>query len=75
MPSVETVERIAPADAVAPSRSVLRALLDGADHPTWADGSLAVATLIAAYVSNERGHVPVRVSAGALPEDRAFPWA
>ena len=35
---------------------------------------LAVATLVAAYVSNESGHRPVPID-DCLPRDRVFPWA
>jgi len=70
---VETLA-IAPADAVAPTRAVLKALLNGHDYPSGADGRAAVAALVAAYVSNENGHVPVAINA-SLPAAREFPWA
>lgn len=74
MPWIEHTEKIAPADAVAPTRAVLRAVLRGEDPPTGEAGRLAVATLIAAYVSHEQGGSAVAVDA-ALPHDRVFPWA
>jgi predicted dehydrogenase len=74
MPGPRTERRIQPADAVAPTRAVLEALLGGRDIPTGADGRLAVATLVAAYVSDESGHRAVGIDSG-LPEGRAFPWA
>jgi predicted dehydrogenase len=74
MPHATRTEQIEPADALAPTRSVLKALLDGKSFPSGEDGRLAVATLVAAYLSDERGHVPVPVD-GALPRDRSFPWA
>jgi predicted dehydrogenase len=54
---------------------VLQALLDGASIPTGAEGKLAVQALVAAYVSNENGHVPVRLDDPALPRDKKFKWA
>ena len=74
MPNRREERRIAPADAVAPSRAVLEALLSGSSYPTGEEGRLAVAALVAAYVSDEQDHMPIRVDAG-LPADRAFPWA
>jgi predicted dehydrogenase len=74
MPNRHEERRIEPADAVAPTRSVLKALLAGSDYPTGEDGRLAVASLVAAYVSDETGHAPVAVDA-RLPADRTFPWA
>jgi len=74
MPSARTEQRIRPADAVAPTRAVLESLLRGSDYPSGEDGRLAVAVLVAAHVSDEGGHVPVRVDDG-LPAGRTFPWA
>ena len=74
MPSARTERRIRPADAVAPTRAVLEALLRGSGYPSGEDGRLAVAALVAAYVSNETGHTPVAIG-DALPAVRVFPWA
>ena len=74
MPNSTRTEQIAPADAVSPTRSVLEALLAGKNFPSGEDGRAAVATLVAAYESDERGHVPVAIDA-ALPGERKFPWA
>lgn len=74
MPAVETAQKITPADAVAPSRAVLEALLADKNPPSGADGRLAVAVLVAAYLSNENGNRAVAVD-GALPVSRVFPWA
>lgn len=74
MPSVETTKKITPADSVGPTRTVLEALLNGQNFPTGEEGRLAVATLVAAYVSDESGHLPVKVD-DHLPLDRKFPWA
>ena len=75
MPWVESVHKIEPADSVGPSRAVLDALLHDKNPPTGEDGRLAVAVLVAAYVSDENGHVPVRLDDPNLPRERVFPWA
>lgn len=73
-PSVNTTHFIAPADSIQPSKSVLKALLNGENYPTGEEGRLAVATLVAAYISHENGHIPVQIQE-KLPVDRIFPWA
>jgi predicted dehydrogenase len=75
MPAEILTRSITPADALAPTRSVLEALLNSRDCPTGEDGRLAVATLVAGYVSNENGHRTVKVDDADLPLDRQFPWA
>jgi hypothetical protein len=75
MPAVETAFQFGQADAVAPSRSVLDALLRGSDIPNGSDGRQAVAVLVAAHVSDEGGHVEVRTDDSSLPRERTFPWA
>jgi hypothetical protein len=67
-----TIIQVPPADAVAPSRCVLEALVNGRDYPTGEDGRAAVATLVAAHVSSENGHLPVGLD--DLPQDREFPY-
>jgi predicted dehydrogenase len=74
LPATETEERITLGDLVKPSAAVLDALIRGDGYPTAEDGRCAVATIVAAHVSDESGHVPVRVD-GDLPRERAFPWA
>lgn len=75
MPWVETVHKIESADSVGPSRAVLDALLRDKNPPTGEDGRLAVAALVAAYVSDENGHIPVRLDDANLPRERVFLWA
>lgn len=75
MPWVETLKKIEPADAVEPTRAVLDALLRDENPPTGQDGRLAVAAVVAAYVSDENGHISVRLDDTNLPLDRTFPWA
>lgn len=74
MPWVETIREIQPADSLGPSRSVLKALLEDHNFPTGEDGRIAVATLVAAYISDENGHIPILVD-NALPQERIFRWA
>lgn len=75
MPAVRSVHSIAPADVIAPSAAVLRALLDGRDYPSGEEGRMAVAVLVAAYLSNERGNVAVDLEHDQLDFSREFPWA
>ncbi len=75
MPSQECGQKIAPADVIAPTCAVLKALLQGENYPTGEDGRAAVAALSAAYVSDEMGNVPVRFDKVELPLERTFPWA
>lgn len=74
MPYIEAERKIAPADAVTPTRAVLEAVLKGEDWPSGEDGRRAVAVLVAAYQSNENGHMPVRID-DKLDRSRVFPWA
>jgi predicted dehydrogenase len=75
MPATEKNFKIQPADVIGPSRAVLSALLSKANFPTGADGRLAVSVLVAAYISDENGHRPVRIDEEPLPRERVFPWA
>ena len=75
MPSWEKNYRITPADVIAPSRSVLDALIRNDDYPSGEDGRLAVSVLVAAYVSHEDGHRPVSINDDVLPTTLVFPWA
>jgi predicted dehydrogenase len=75
LPEVKTEKRIAAASAVEPSRRVLEALLRRENFPTAEQGRLALEVLVAAYVSNESGHTPVRLDKTDLPRNRIFPWA
>ena len=38
-------------------------------------GALAVAVLVGAYLSHERGHAAIDLERDELPVDRVFPWA
>jgi predicted dehydrogenase len=72
MPSQDSTLKVAPSDALAPTRSVLEALVAEHDYPSGEDGRTAVATLVAAYVSDENGHRPV--STESLPRECEFQY-
>ena len=65
---------IAPADVIAPTEAVWRAMLAGSDYPDGRCGRHAVQALVAANVSGERGGVPVGLTFQESAE-RVFPWA
>lgn len=75
MPSVDTMYRSAPLDVVEGAKVMMDAFLHGKNAPTGEDGRAAIAVLVAAHVSDENGHVPIRIDDGGLPRDRVFPWA
>lgn len=75
MPWEERDLAIAPADAVAPTRAVVEALIAGEEFPDGEVGRMAVEVLVAAYASHEQGGRSVRLGAVDLPCDRVFPWA
>jgi predicted dehydrogenase len=75
MPAHRTTQTIAPADVIAPSSAVLQALIRGDHYPDGADGRLAMAVLVGAYLSHERGHAAIDLERDELPADRVFPWA
>lgn len=72
----ETTERgIVPADAVAPTRAVMAALLSGEDYPDGEIGRLVLEVLVASYVSHERGSITIDLEQTGLPRERVFSWA
>ena len=75
MPWLQRDFEITPADSVAPTRSVLSALLNGEDYPAGDIGRIAVEILVAAYVSDENGGRTVDLRTETMPTDRIFPWA
>jgi hypothetical protein len=74
MPARSWQTQIAPADVLSSSRSLLDALLNDSLSNSATNARSAVAALVAAHVSSEKGGLPVRVD-GNLPKDRVFPWA
>ncbi len=73
MESHDSSLQFEPADSVAPTRSVLEALIADDQYPTGDDGRTAVATLVAAHVSDQQGHRAVGTD-GALPRKLRFPY-
>ena len=73
-PSDEKVWNVAAGDPVSGTVGVLEALLAGRDYPTGREARAAIATLVAAYLSDERGHVPVAVAEAEAAAQREFPW-
>lgn len=74
MPAEEVSRQIAPADVIAPTEAVWRAMLAGSDYPDGRCGRHAVRALVAANLSGERGGVPVGLTLQEAA-GRAFPWA
>lgn len=74
MPSVAVDRQIAPADVLAPTEALWRAMLDGRSYPDGAAGRHAVAALVAANLSGEQGGAVVQLD-GRLPVSRPFMWA
>jgi predicted dehydrogenase len=72
---IRTSHAIPPAEVIESSAAVLHALVEQNDYPDGETGRLAVAVLVAAYQSHERGHVAVDLERDGLARDREFPWA
>ncbi len=75
MPYETTVKDITPADAVAPTRSVMEALLKGENYPDGEIGLMVLELLVAAYLSHEQDGRTIDLRSTELPRDRVFPWA
>ena len=75
MPSLRSRVVINPADAVAPTRCVLEALIAKGDYPSGEIGRMTVATLAAAYISNDDGNRHVTLEEAYKTPSRIFPWA
>lgn len=74
MPADEVSRQIAPADVIAPTEAVWRAMLSGNDYPDGRCGRHAVRALVAANLSAEQGGVPVDLALKDAAH-RIFPWA
>ncbi len=74
MPALEATWQLPPTSYNTLMPRVLQALIGGEDIPSGKDGRLVVAALVAAHVSDESGHVAVRLDE-KLPLERMFPWA
>lgn len=75
MPFSQETQQIKPADSLAPTKAVLEALLAGKNYPTGEEGRAAVATLVAAYISNEDRGCSVSVERANERREEKFPWA
>lgn len=76
MPYETVTKSITPADAVAPTESVLKSLLlGGGNYPSGEDGMLAMQVLIAAHLSHQRGGKTVDLSVESLPQNLVLPVA
>lgn len=73
-PATDEILSFQPIDVIAATRSVLQALLKGENYPTAREARQAISVLVAAYVSEELHHQPVKLD-DDLPKDRIFPWA
>ncbi|MDZ4390670.1 MAG: Gfo/Idh/MocA family oxidoreductase [Gemmatimonadales bacterium] len=67
--------RIAPADSVAPTMEVWKAMFSGHDFPDGDVGRHALACLVAAHESHRVGAAPVALDAPAMPRGQVFNWA
>lgn len=74
MPAVSIQRAIQPAEVIATSAAVLKALLNDVNSVSAKDGRRAVEVLVGAYQSAEQGGVPVRLDE-KLDLERVFPWA
>lgn len=72
--SDEKVWHVDAGDPVAGTAGVLEALRAARDYPSGREARAAIATLVAAYLSDERGHVPVAVAEAEAAAQREFPW-
>ncbi|HYU46508.1 MAG TPA: Gfo/Idh/MocA family oxidoreductase [Terriglobales bacterium] len=74
MASHDSSLQFEPADVLAPTRAVLEALIADGEYPTGDHGRTAVATLVAAHVSDQQGHRAVSTE-GTLPRELTFQYA
>jgi predicted dehydrogenase len=75
MPSIDTLTKLDPIDAVDLCTSVAASLFDGMEYPTGEEGMLAIRTLVAAYESNESDHQAISIHSESLPTAKRYPWA
>ena len=73
-PSNSSVIEVPPLDALEPTKSVLKALINSEDYPTGEDGRNTVAIAVAAHYSNENEHRSIILDE-MKNNDRKFPWA
>ena len=74
LPGEVITQEIAPADVIAPTESVWRAMLAGENYPNGQFGRHAVCTLVAANISAMNNGAPFLIEAAQL-KNITFPWA
>ena len=74
MPCTEITKRIAPADVIAPTQAVWKAMLEKKNYPDGICGRHALAALVAAHVSSENEGRMIRINTD-LPLSRKYSWA
>lgn len=75
MPCQTAEEAITPADAIAPTKRVMDALLAGDNFPSGSDGLLAMKLLVAAHISSNQGGTTIDLRSATLPKDKVLPIA
>ena len=75
MPYQTDEKTITPADAIAPTKKVMEALLAGENFPSGGDGLLAMKLLVAAHLSNDQGGTTIDLRSETLPKDKVLPVA
>lgn len=75
MPAIEDIQRVEPADVIAPTQRVWEAMLAGHEFPDGQVGLHAVLCLCAAHTSVENGGIPVRFDDHNIDRNRRYPWA
>jgi hypothetical protein len=71
----ESVEKISPTDILLSTGEVLKALVGDLEYPSGVDGRMAVASMLAAYLSQEEGNRLVHLQEVESYRERVFPWA
>lgn len=75
MPAEEESRLIAPADVIAPTLSVWKAMLEGRGFPDGGAGRHALLCLCAAHTSDESGNDTVHIEDVRIDRARRYPWA
>lgn len=75
MPADHHIYTVAPAETVAPTMDVWRAMFAGQNYPGGETGLHALSCLVAAHASEQAGGVPVRLGAKSSSAEKVFPWA
>lgn len=75
MPADHQTYTVSPAETVAPTMDVWRAMFAGQNYPSGETGFHALSCLVAAHASHQAGGVPVRLDAKSYSAEKVFPWA